>query len=124
MATKKKGNLTASPEWARHLRPFMKKMFWQGERSAELGQIRGEVSETFINSVEELLEEIDAWNESNSEQKLFVSEPLFYQREIVALDIGMSIVLDRVLEKGYFPNGRFNGSKGAMYSFINEDLNV
>lgn len=32
MATKKKGILTNSPEWARHLRPFGRKVFWSKER--------------------------------------------------------------------------------------------
>ena len=35
MATKKQGHLTTSPEWARHLRPLMRRLFWRGERRAE-----------------------------------------------------------------------------------------
>lgn len=35
MAHKKKGLLTFSAEWAKHLRKDMKKVFWSGERSAE-----------------------------------------------------------------------------------------
>lgn len=29
MAHKKKGQLTTSPEWARHLRKYMKRHFWK-----------------------------------------------------------------------------------------------
>jgi hypothetical protein len=35
MAHKKRGQLTTSPEWARHLRPVLKRWFWKGERRAE-----------------------------------------------------------------------------------------
>jgi hypothetical protein len=35
MATKRKGQLTTSKEWSRHLRPFWRGVFWKGERRAE-----------------------------------------------------------------------------------------
>ena len=35
MASVKKGQLTATPEWAKHLRKFGKRLFWRGERRAE-----------------------------------------------------------------------------------------
>ena len=34
MATKKKGNLTVTKEWAKHLRPKGKRMYWKNERKA------------------------------------------------------------------------------------------
>jgi hypothetical protein len=34
MANKKKGNLTVAGEWAKHLRKFLKRQFWKGERKA------------------------------------------------------------------------------------------
>ncbi|MGH7104419.1 MAG: hypothetical protein ACREFJ_18725 [Acetobacteraceae bacterium] len=34
MATKKKGILTRSPEWWKHLRPYVKRLFWKRERRA------------------------------------------------------------------------------------------
>jgi len=34
MAHKKKGQLTTSGEWAKHLRKFLKRQFWKGERVA------------------------------------------------------------------------------------------
>lgn len=33
MSTKKKGLLTTSLEWAKHLRPFGKRRFWKRERA-------------------------------------------------------------------------------------------
>jgi len=34
MSTKKKGLLTVSLEWAKHLRPWGKRLFWKSERQA------------------------------------------------------------------------------------------
>jgi hypothetical protein len=34
MSTKKKGMLTTSKEWAKHLRKFWKRKFWKSERRA------------------------------------------------------------------------------------------
>lgn len=34
MASVKRGQMTASPEWARHLRKLGKRWFWKGERRA------------------------------------------------------------------------------------------
>jgi hypothetical protein len=34
MSNKRKGQLTVSKEWAKHLRSFWKKQFWKGERQA------------------------------------------------------------------------------------------
>jgi hypothetical protein len=34
MATVKKGNVTATKEWARHLKPWGKRWFWKKERKA------------------------------------------------------------------------------------------
>jgi hypothetical protein len=44
MANKKKGHLTTSPEWAKHLRKYMKNQFWKGERNAEKNLIRTELN--------------------------------------------------------------------------------
>jgi len=43
MATTKKGTLTVTKEWARHLRPFNKRMFWKAERKAGKQLIKSEV---------------------------------------------------------------------------------
>jgi len=39
MATKKKGQLAASSEWAKHLRKFGRRLFWRKERRAETRDI-------------------------------------------------------------------------------------
>lgn len=45
MGSGKKRMLTSSGEWAKHLRPFCKKMFWSSERQAERKQINEEVTQ-------------------------------------------------------------------------------
>ncbi|MGB8194918.1 MAG: hypothetical protein WCF67_23485 [Chitinophagaceae bacterium] len=45
MAHKQKGQLTVSPEWAKHLGKALGRMFWKKERKAEKKLIRQEVQE-------------------------------------------------------------------------------
>ena len=40
MAHKKKGHLTTSGEWAKHLRKFLRQKFWKGERKAGIRSIQ------------------------------------------------------------------------------------
>ena len=42
MAHKKKGQITASGEWAKHLRKYLKRKFWKGERNAEKEMVKKE----------------------------------------------------------------------------------
>jgi hypothetical protein len=46
MATRKRGLLTVSGEWARHLRPFWRRLFWRGERRAARQEARRQATET------------------------------------------------------------------------------
>lgn len=43
MANKKKGQLTSSSEWAKHLRKYLKRQFWKGERTASKKSVEDEV---------------------------------------------------------------------------------
>lgn len=45
MSSKKKGQLTVATEWAKHLRKFLRRKFWKGERKATQKLIRQELSE-------------------------------------------------------------------------------
>jgi len=45
MATKKKGILTSSPEWWKHLK-WVKRPFWKGERQAVRRDIKSRLVET------------------------------------------------------------------------------
>jgi len=42
MAHKRKGQLTVTGEWAHHLRPLLRRVFWKGERQAEKHLVRAE----------------------------------------------------------------------------------
>ena len=48
MAHKQKGQLTVTSEWAKHLRKFLRRQFWKGERNAEKKLIRKEIN---INNI-------------------------------------------------------------------------
>lgn len=62
MSHKRKGQLTTSPEWAKHLRKIGKRFFWKGERFAEKKMIgknlcefeTQNLSESEINSADKL----------------------------------------------------------------------
>jgi hypothetical protein len=43
MAHKRKGQLTITKEWAKHLRKFLRRQFWKGERNAGKKIIRQEL---------------------------------------------------------------------------------
>ncbi len=43
MSHKKKGQLTTTSEWARHLRKYLRRQFWKGERKAEKTLIKQEL---------------------------------------------------------------------------------
>ena len=45
MSHKRKGQLTTSSEWAKHLRKFGKRLFWKNERLAEKKMIEKNTSE-------------------------------------------------------------------------------
>jgi len=40
MANKRKGQLTTTSEWAKHLRKYLKRKFWKAERKAGKQQIK------------------------------------------------------------------------------------
>lgn len=59
MAHKKKGHLTTSPEWAKHLRKYMKNLYWSAERNAAKSLIRSELEEANHQTNQEDLNESD-----------------------------------------------------------------
>ncbi len=42
MSHKRKGQLTVSGEWAKHLRPFLRRIFWKKERQVVKEFVREE----------------------------------------------------------------------------------
>jgi len=110
MSRKRKGQLTVAGEWARHLRPLLRSAFWKGERQAERAHVMAENSEVCgarpaSGSVEQLQAEISAISPQQSSVELWVPNQLTLAGNLVAADVGMSIILDRLLCVGYFPQG-------------------
>jgi hypothetical protein len=54
MSTKKKGMLTVSGEWARHLRPRGRRRFWSVERMAAQRVVLAEASDELIASTDDV----------------------------------------------------------------------
>jgi hypothetical protein len=48
MSNVKKGQVTASGEWAKHLRPYGKREFWKTERKTANDLARNETSDKYI----------------------------------------------------------------------------
>ena len=88
MAHKKKGHLTTSPEWAKHLRKYMKNQFWKGERNASKKLIQKELFETdnLMWQLEELIKTL-----------IVMSLPLEGQKEFY----GIGLIADEMLQDFY-----------------------
>ena len=122
MATKKQGQLTTSPEWAKHLRPLLKRWFWKGERRAEVDHLRYEIDAAdpdscHTRSVEGLLQEVEAWPDGLKKAELWVASELTLNGERVANDVAMAIIVDAILGRGFAPAGRSQGKTGATYYY-------
>ena len=50
MTTIKKGMLTRSLEWCKHLRPEGRRHFWKGERAAEKREIKRQLKDEQVQS--------------------------------------------------------------------------
>lgn len=65
MSYRRKGMLTQSLEWAKHLRPYGRRRFWGRERMAERKLINGPKQELAEGSFEE-----DDWEFEDDEELL------------------------------------------------------
>jgi hypothetical protein len=126
MPRKHKGQLTMSGEWARHLRPWLRRVFWKGERQAENRLVRAEeqtvdpIAERATRTVEQLLAAVDALPREATELDLWVPYALTLRGEPVPTDAAMAIVLDKALERGLHPVGFTPASDGRLYQYRSE----
>jgi len=125
MAHKRKGQLTVSGEWARHLRPFWRRAFWKGERQAGKDREREEhqavgSERTAQGTVEELVAVVEALPSGSTSLELWVPNELTLRGKVVAKDIAMAVLLDKVLEHGLFPQGFTPHPAGAVYRYAVE----
>jgi hypothetical protein len=69
MSHRRKGQITATPEYRKHLRPFGRREFWSGERMAEKELIR-DLLEEALEPVE--IEEWEDWSfEDDTYEEVF-----------------------------------------------------
>ena len=124
MSHKKHGQLTTSPEWARHLRSLLRRFFWKGERRAERELVRADASAPAdridTGTVEGLIQQVESWAPDASVAELWVPEHLTLHGNSVAQDIAMAIVVDKLLNLGYFPDGFSAGTGGRLYRYNRE----
>ncbi|MAE93557.1 MAG: hypothetical protein CL910_02750 [Deltaproteobacteria bacterium] len=124
MSHKKRGQLTTSPEWARHLRPLFRRFFWKGERRAERKLARREAealaARPAMGSVEDLLREVESWPPELSSTELWVPEHLTLRGDPVAQGVAMAIVGDKLLSFDFFPKGYAAAPGGRLYRYIRE----
>lgn len=127
MSHKKQGQLTTSGEWARHLRPWLRRLFWKGERQAagELFRSGAELAgtdEPENGSVEDLLGQISLWHDTADIADLWVPGVLTLKGRAVDHDIAMAMVLDKALSRGWMPSGFSAGKSGRWYHYERAEL--
>lgn len=122
MAHKRKGQLTVPGEWARHLRPLLRRAFWKAERQAEKAQVKEEQETANATApeaaaVEDLVAELQAMPAGAAVVELWVPHDLTLQGQSVPLPIAMTALLDKALERGLWPDGFSNVTGGRLYVF-------
>jgi hypothetical protein len=122
MSHKRKGQLTVSGEWAKHLRPFLRRAFWKGERQAAKEMASKEQLATTptrpeSGTVEELISQIRSLPAAAAGLELWVPEHLTLQGERVPLEIAMAAVLDHALDRGLEPEGYHSAPTGRLYKY-------
>ena len=88
-------------------------MIWKGERRAEISELSRDASSEFVDSVEELPKEVEAWPDGASKAELRVVRHLKSNGAEVSSDVAMAIVPDAILGKGPQPAGKSDLVEGA-----------
>ena len=71
-------------------------------------------------SVELLLDKVGLWSDAAVNADLWVPDELTLCGRVVAHDIALAIVLDRILARGLFPAGFSRGNGGRLYHYKRE----
>jgi hypothetical protein len=122
MSNKRRGQLTVSGEWAKHLRPFFRRAFWKGERQAAKDVASKEQdacpqSIQEIEAVENLLSRVASVPATGNGLELWVPHALTLKGVHVPLDVAMAVVLDKALSLGLEPEGYRSESGGRWYLY-------
>jgi hypothetical protein len=78
------------------------------------------VTETTAGTVEELLQKVEAITEGTKSFELYVPGELTWQGKAVTQNLGMTLVLDRLLAKDLFPDGFEQRTNGRLYKYTSE----
>ncbi len=125
MSHKREGQLTVSGEWARHLRPFLRRAFWKGERQAVRDLLRNEgrsvpSSRQNKGTLEDLLACVEAIPPGVARFDLWVPEHLTLSESAVGQEAAMAVLLDKLLAKSLFPLGFVAETGGRVYQYQRE----
>ena len=126
MSHKRRGQITVSGEWAKHLRPFLRRVFWKQERQAANELVRREsVGSLHSNqpsngTLEALLASIEELPESAESAALWVPENLTFETQEVEAAVAMAIVTDKLLARGLYPSGAVSAPGGKQYQYSKE----
>jgi hypothetical protein len=122
MSHKRRGQITVSGEWAKHLRPFLRRAFWKKERQATHDLVRKESSSMqpdgpAVGTLESLLAAIEALATNAESAALWVPEHLTYEGNEIQSELAMAVVTDKLLARGLYPNGVARSLGGARYRY-------
>ncbi|MGJ8745374.1 SMI1/KNR4 family protein [Polaribacter sp.] len=136
MSNKKKGQLTAASEWAKHLRKFGKRFFWKKERFAEKTMIKNEVKESNLykstendTSIEVLKEKLSELKNLDKNFSIFGSEhhrykfdSLISEKEIISFEKKHSFTLPKDYREFMLEFG--NGGCGPHYGLFSLEKGI
>jgi len=117
MSHKRRGQITVSGEWAKHLRPFLRRVFWKKEREAA-GNLQP--SQPSSGTLEALLASIEALPVSAESIVLWVPENLTFEAQEIHAAVAMAIVTDKLLARGLYPSGVASAPGGKQHQYSKE----
>jgi len=124
MSHKRQGQIAVSGEWAKHLRPFFRRVFWKKERQAANDLVRREAAsgsqpnQPSSGTLEALLAAIEALPAGAENATLWVPESLTFEAKEIQIGVAMAIATDKLLARGLYPSGVHlaHGGKQHLYS--------
>ncbi len=125
MSHKRRGQIAVSGEWAKHLRPFLRRAFWKKERQATHDLVRKESSSQqpdrpAVGTLESLLSAIEALPPNAEDTALWVPEQLTYEGNEIQAELAMAVVTAKLLARGLYPIGVARAPGGAHYRYCKE----
>jgi hypothetical protein len=125
MSHKRKGQITTSGEWAKHLRPFLRRAFWKKERQAAHGFVRTEetgmqVNRSSTGTLEFLLAEVEALPTNAAATEIWIPEHLTFQGQAISHDLAMAILTDKLLSRELFPQDVGPALGGRLHRYCKE----